>query len=166
MTTTGRWTRKWATAATLAAAGLVLSTGAASAEATDTNAAAEVKDAGTAVPGAGAESRDGVKMPPAAAGNFILYKDDNFKGGSHTFTRADDNFNDNKWSSSGKVDNSASSMRNNYRQYMYLFQHVGCSGMRYVAEPTSYDAKLSKNTGPGQPVEFNNRASCLRFGHH
>ncbi|MGV9882058.1 peptidase inhibitor family I36 protein [Streptomyces sp. NPDC003006] len=142
MRATGSWTRKAVLTATLATAGLVLSTGAASAETT------------------------GTEMSPAAAGSFILFKDDNFRGGSHTFTRADSNFNDNKWSTSGKVDNSASSMRNNYRQYMYLFQHVGCSGMRYVAEPTSEDRKLSKNTGPGQPVEYNNRASCLRFGHH
>lgn len=166
MTVMDSWTRKVAVTAMLSTAGLVLSTGAASAGTVGTESTVWAESAKSPALNAEAASQGGAEASPAAAGNFILFKDDNFKGGSHTFTRADDNFNNNNWSTSGKVDNSASSMKNNYRQYMYLFEHVGCSGMRYVAEPTSEDAKLSKNTGPGQPVDFNNKASCLRFGHH
>ncbi|RZB17835.1 hypothetical protein StrepF001_18675 [Streptomyces sp. F001] len=54
------------------------------------------------------------------------------------------------------VNNSASSMQNDYAQNIYLYDATNCTGAMYVARPHSEDSTFSNN-------EFNDRASCISY---
>jgi hypothetical protein len=54
------------------------------------------------------------------------------------------------------VNNTASSMRNDYAQNIYLYDAANCTGTIYVAKPHSEDSTFSNN-------EFNDKASCISY---
>jgi hypothetical protein len=97
----------------------------------------------------------------AALYNFTLYKNSDFSG---CYSGA----NDVLWSGSlqgqsygvlscdTSVNNSASSMENNYSQYVYLYDATNCTGARYIAAPNSEDSTFSNNN-------FNDKASCIDY---
>ncbi|WP_181768348.1 peptidase inhibitor family I36 protein [Streptomyces albidus (ex Kaewkla and Franco 2022)] len=99
------------------------------------------------------------------AGAMHLYQNDNYGGGTYSWTSSDSSFANNYWnheSSAGSVNDGASSMKNTTSQVVRLYQTSGgsCSGDRYTADPKSSDKDLSSNSSN---PDFDNKASCVKF---
>ncbi|MEO3887432.1 peptidase inhibitor family I36 protein [Nonomuraea sp. B5E05] len=98
----------------------------------------------------------------SAAGSICLYEHDNYKGGRACFSKSDSNLANNRWSSTYRsVYNGASSMRNNTGYRVHLWSGRFYSGTSYTAQPYSYDADLTKNSGN---PSFDNNAESLKIG--
>ncbi|MEU6411277.1 peptidase inhibitor family I36 protein [Microbispora sp. NPDC046933] len=94
----------------------------------------------------------------AAGGKLWLYEHDGFKGGFAGFTGTDRDLTDNYWyGTSRRVDNGASSVKNQTRYGVTLYQNVGCTGAHSYERPNSEDKDLSNND------IRDNRTSCVYF---
>ncbi|MER7371751.1 peptidase inhibitor family I36 protein [Streptomyces lanatus] len=88
---------------------------------------------------------------------FWLFQHDSYGGSSKNFSGDDRDLSNTFWNgTSSKVDNGASSMKNQTGRDVALYQNVGCSGDNYFARANSVDADFSNN-------EFDNKASCVDF---
>ncbi|MFH9733206.1 peptidase inhibitor family I36 protein [Streptomyces sp. NPDC017260] len=93
----------------------------------------------------------------AQASYFWLFQHDNYGGSSKNFSGDDRYLNNTNWNgTSSRVDNGASSMKNQTGSDVVLYQNNGCSGVTYFARPHSVDSDFSNNN-------FDNRASCVDF---
>ncbi|CAL9354872.1 hypothetical protein SUDANB15_00537 [Streptomyces sp. enrichment culture] len=93
----------------------------------------------------------------AQAGSFWLFQHDNYGGSSKNFSGDDRYLNNTNWNgTSNRVDNGASSMKNQTGSDVVLYETNGCSGPTYFARPNSVDSDFSNNN-------FDNKASCVDF---
>ncbi|WP_157877754.1 peptidase inhibitor family I36 protein [Streptomyces kanamyceticus] len=93
----------------------------------------------------------------AQASYLWLYQHDSYGGSSKNFSGDDRYLSDTYWNgTSSKVDNGASSMKNQTSRDIVLWQDNGCSGDQYFARPNSSDKDFSNNN-------FDNKASCVDF---
>jgi hypothetical protein len=94
----------------------------------------------------------------SALSGMNLYQNDNYLGGTRSFTSSVLEFSGKTWPNNGQsMQNSASSMQNFTGSYVGLWDiGTSCSGASYVANPNSQDADFSNNN-------FDNKASCLKF---
>ncbi|MGR3935878.1 peptidase inhibitor family I36 protein [Streptomyces sp. BRA346] len=99
----------------------------------------------------------------AQAGGFHMYQHDNYKGGWAHVTRTDKNLLDNYWDRGGKVDNGTSSVKNQTRKYVDMYQNGTASprGRCTGASTTSYPGTSDRNLS--NDAIKDNRLSCVIF---
>ncbi|MBV7698449.1 peptidase inhibitor family I36 protein [Streptomyces sp. TRM70350] len=103
-----------------------------------------------------AQSATAAEAGPQAT-HFWLFQHDNYGGSSKNFSGDDRDLSDTFWNgTTSRVDNGASSMKNQTSRDVVLYQNVGCSGDNYFARANSVDGDFSNNG-------FDNRASCVDF---
>ncbi|MFI0821201.1 hypothetical protein ACH4TX_45620 [Streptomyces sp. NPDC021098] len=102
----------------------------------------------------------------AQAGGFHMYQHDNYnkgrEGGWAYVTRTDKDLRNNYWDRGGKVDNGTSSVKNQTRKYVDLYQNVAnaqgrCTGAHTTSYPGTSDKNLSND------AIKDNRLSCVIF---
>ncbi|MGP3935701.1 peptidase inhibitor family I36 protein [Nonomuraea sp. KM88] len=111
-----------------------------------------------------ADSRNSIRD-----GVICLYEHDNYKGGQACFgshawdlswTGGEDGVGRNWNGTNRAVENGASSVKNNSRYWVFLYDGRNYKGTFYKAKPYSSDADLTKNSGN---PSFDNRTSSLAF---
>jgi len=98
----------------------------------------------------------------AQAGGFHMYQHDNYKGGWAYVTGTDKNLLNNFWDRGGKVDNGTSSVKNQTRKYVDMYQNIRnsagrCTGAHTTSYPGTKDPNLSND------AIKDNRLSCVIF---
>ncbi|WP_039936195.1 MULTISPECIES: peptidase inhibitor family I36 protein [Streptomyces] len=99
----------------------------------------------------------------AQAGGFHMYLDDDYKGGWAHVTRTDKDLRNNYWDTEDKnVDNDTSSVKNQTRHYVDMYQNVAnargrCTGANTTSYPGTKDPNLSND------AIKDNRLSCVIF---
>ncbi|WP_421110944.1 peptidase inhibitor family I36 protein [Streptomyces sp. NEAU-S77] len=98
----------------------------------------------------------------AQAGGFHMYQHDNYKGGWAYVTGTDKYLRDNDWDRGGSVDNSTSSVKNQTRKYVDMYQNGRnrqnrCTGAHTTSYPGTNDRNLSND------AIKDNRLSCVIF---
>ncbi|MGK5629366.1 peptidase inhibitor family I36 protein [Streptomyces sp. URMC 123] len=118
---------------------------------------------GTAIaaPAAFADSGAPSTGERAAQGSQVariwLYQHDDYRGGQYGFARNDGDLRDNTWTgASSRVNNGASSMKNQTGRDVVLYDIVGYGGRTYTARAHSSDRDFSNNG-------FDNKASAVKF---
>ncbi|MDN3059812.1 hypothetical protein PH213_35885 [Streptomyces sp. SRF1] len=79
-----------------------------------------------------------------------MYQHDNYKGGWAYVTHTDKDLRNNYWDRGGKVDNGTSSVKNQTRKYVDLYQNVAnaqgqCTGAHTTSYPGTNDKNLSND---------------------
>lgn len=89
------------------------------------------------------------------AGNFRIFRHDNYKGGYCAFTKDAYDLRDYLWTgASNSCNDGASSMKNTLSKEVVMYQNYGYTGRTYLAKANSVDADLTNNG-------FDNMASSI-----
>ena len=118
-----------------------------------------VASAETADAVASAETAEtGIQASPFS-GTFYVYENDDFKGGSGTFTGSDKNLTNDNWENGrpGRtINDNISSVKNQTNRDIILYEHKGYSGDPYLSRNHTEDKNLTNNG-------FDNKGSSIQF---